>query len=41
VNPLVIASGVGKRIDPLLADGDPIGHAQFLAYSRHGCSGGI
>jgi hypothetical protein len=31
MNPLVIASGVGEQVDPLLADAQPVGAAQVHA----------
>ena len=34
VNPLVIAGGVGKSIDPLLGDLYPVAEAQLLSYRR-------
>src|SRR5439155_23683370 len=31
VDPLVVIGGVGELVDPVLANGDPVGHAQLLA----------
>src|SRR5690606_30095547 len=39
MDPLVVAGGVGKGVDALLVDGDPLGCAQALAYGllQGGC----
>jgi hypothetical protein len=31
VDPLVVAGGVGERVDAFLIDGNPLGDAEFLA----------
>ena len=31
MNPLMVAGGVGKRIDPMLVNHDPVRNANFLA----------
>ena len=33
MDPLVVARGVGKQVDLLLRDGDPVGHGHFLAHA--------
>ncbi len=34
VYPLVIARGLGKLVDPILIDNDPVGQADLLALER-------
>src|SRR5690606_9912470 len=33
MDPLVVARGLGKQVDLLLRDGDPVGHGDLLAYA--------
>ncbi len=33
MNPLVVARGLGKLVDPFLGDFDPVAHSDFLAHA--------
>ena len=34
MNPLMVAGGIGKGVDALLRDGDPVGGAQVISHGR-------